>query len=215
MILWRRCPSFAIALGLALAVTGCGAKNDKVSREPVASSPASKDPPRPTEAPTRGCQRRVEIGRPSEDPTPQQVVIGPGYFDGDFAWDDPSAKPRPGQNMVDKKVGFTLRARTSATLVVPVRHRRDLILDYVIPRPRRKRPSVANGVFAIEFRSCSPDEQARSGRYRIGEWTRWNGGFRYRRPGCYTIELYEGENPVPHKATMSFAAGRCTTTGSG
>jgi hypothetical protein len=157
----------------------------------------------------RGCADRAEEKLPARGPGPQQRRIGPGYFDSDFPFDDPTLKPPPGERFIDAKTGFTLHANTRATLVVPTRYRRDLGLNFILPTPDRATFTEANGGAAVTFQTCDPSTPAAHHDWRVGEWTRFNGGFFYRRPGCYPVDLFVEGRARPYRVVLSFAAGRC------
>jgi hypothetical protein len=114
------------------------------------------------------------------------------------------------------KIGFSLRAGTRATLVVPPAYREMIGLEYAHsvrhadPPPGLDGPfTLRNGGAAVRFEACPANEPAFSYAGAVGEWTPFSGGFFVARPGCYPIELHVAGRSEPYRRNLPFGGVSC------
>jgi hypothetical protein len=104
------------------------------------------------------------------------------------------------------KAAARVRANRVVTLVVPTAYRARASLSYAGSRLR----SVADGVPAVRFEACAPNEPAFSYRGTVEPWTAFNGGFLVSRPLCLPIEVWVDGRRAPTRKLLSFGKGRCS-----
>ena len=177
------------SLDLAL-FWGAGWRHDELNRRPE----------RPPTARVRGCETRVEAGRPvGRLSRPGDLVVGPIAFSGleRLARRAELERFRVGRGYRVKS-GVSIRASTVVTVAV-VRPAR-VKLEYAPPNRASD---------AVEFRACRGGERAFSHPGRVGPVTGFNGGFVVDRPRCVALDVWVRGRRTPLRAVVSFGAGRC------
>jgi hypothetical protein len=185
----------AVVAAALVAVFAAGAvagrDRDAPKAPAAAGAPAGERPDG-----ERRCRTRIEAPGQVTFNRRRDLRAGPVVFFAlrGAATDPP--QPRRGGHY-SRKSAIAVRAGGPVLLRIPPRARRDIALVYASERdgtlPNVER--VADGQSLVRVHPCPPSTPRFSGSGRVGRWTAFNGGFVYREPGCYPVQVARRGRP--------------------
>jgi hypothetical protein len=212
-----------IATATVLLLTACGRErleNESPTQTAEALSAhraSTVELDRYSRAPERPCGSRAEASgpdaAPEPGPTPGAVVVDDiAYFRGPSGFPGRRRALVPGgKRYFEVKMLLVVRAGLRATLVVPVRYRDRLGLQYTQLRPEPTGNfTVRSGAVAVRFVGCRAADRAREYQGAIGPWTAFNGSLLVTRRGCYEVDLYDQATRRVYRPALPLGVSACT-----